>query len=80
MSKTTLRAVIDDEVEQAWRAGIMQCLVWYCEIDSPKANKLVDEIAKRPNLLPERKRKAGERITGAILATVVDEKRQGTLF
>lgn len=82
MPKTTPRAALDAEIEAAWQAGIMHCLVWHCGMDSAKASKLAGEIAQRPSTLAARKRAAADRVMGAILATVVDERatRQGALW
>lgn len=74
VAKTSPRAAIDAEVETSFRAGIMHCLVSHCHIDSAIANQLTDGIANAPNTLNDRKRDAREKIIGAILATMVDEK------
>lgn len=76
MAKTTPRVVIEQEVEAAWRAGIMHTLVTFAQIDSAKANKLVDKVAARPNTLADQKRSSRERIVDALLAASVDSEKQ----
>ena len=84
MAKKTIAQIIADEIEAAYRAGIMACLVNYCRIDSAKADRVVDQIMAAPNNLAGRQRTAKDRIASAFLATAVDinsvERRQMGLW
>ena len=70
MARTSPQDVINAEIEAAFWAGIMQCLVHHCGIDSAKADKMVAGIASMPNTLADRQRTARERISSSILAAV----------
>ena len=72
MPRSTIRNVIDAEIEAAFESGIMACLIWHCKMDSAKAQKTVSEIKKRPNTLTDRKRQAGDRIVTSLLKVVTD--------
>jgi len=77
MARTTPGGVIDSEIESAWRAGILFALIHHGRIDAPVANKMVDQVAARPNTLGDRQRSARERIMAVIFSAVVEGPSSG---